>query len=205
MVIIDHHEYTDLDRAHVGKSRRSLPSSLEQFLKLFRFTDAKLKALGFDPKMVRGVGIMDRGFVWELKKEGWSWKEITALIAYQEALMSEVRNRANEEEKMAAVRKIWDDRKPWKGYFIVEGDTDMSLRVRVSLVAALDRKKPTPLIMNEKGRGFIYVQDSDAGQALFDRFGGFTFGSLPNWGYKNAGAKKKVSLEEVKGFLSKKA
>jgi hypothetical protein len=56
--------------------------------------------------------------------------------------------------------------------------------------------------VNEKGRGFIYVQDSDAGPSLFKAFGGFTFGQGQNWGYKNAGAKKKVTLEMVQAHLS---
>jgi hypothetical protein len=202
LVLIDHHEYAGLDRARHPKTGRMLPSSLEQFVKLFKLTDAKLAALGFDPKLVRGIGIMDRGFVWELREEGWSWKDIGKLIGYQESLMAHVRNRAHEEQKMNVVRKIWEGRKPWNGFFIVEGDTDMSVRVRISLIAALDRKKPTPLIVNEKGRGFIYVQDSDVGPLLFRTFGGFTFGQKRNWGYRNAGAKKKVTLAMVQEVLA---
>ena len=148
VVIIDHHEYTGLDRARNPKTGRILPSSLEQFLKLFRLSDEKLAALGFDPRMVRGIGVLDRGFVWALRDEGWSWKEIERLLGYQEELMAMVRNRTHEAKKMAVVKKIWENRRPWKGFFIVEGDTEMSLRVRISLVAALDRKKPTPLIVN---------------------------------------------------------
>ena len=36
LIIIDHHNYTGLDRARNSKTGRLLPSSLEQFLKLFK-------------------------------------------------------------------------------------------------------------------------------------------------------------------------
>ena len=60
---------------------------------------------------------------------------------------------------------------PWNGYSIVEDDTNMSMRRRVSRIIALEMKKPTPLIMVEKGRGFIYVQETDQAMELFEKFG----------------------------------
>src|SRR3990167_2127381 len=36
VIIIDHHQYTDLDRSRDPKTGKSLPSSMYQFLKLFR-------------------------------------------------------------------------------------------------------------------------------------------------------------------------
>ena len=60
--IIDHHRYDDI-------SRMKKKSSLEQILDEFKLDDRRLRKLGFDPKMVRAVGAIDRGFIWELKNE----------------------------------------------------------------------------------------------------------------------------------------
>ncbi|OGL66966.1 hypothetical protein A2856_00515 [Candidatus Uhrbacteria bacterium RIFCSPHIGHO2_01_FULL_63_20] len=205
LVIIDHHEYTGLDRARHAASGRMLPSSLEQFMRLFRVTDAKLKELGFDPKMVKAIGVYDSGFVWALRRKGWSWSRVKQVVDYQRALMEHVRATRREEAKMDKAAEIWEEREKWGKFFIVESDTEMSVRERLSLVVALDRKKPTPLIVVEKGRGFIYVQESGAAPGLMKHFGGFTFGMGKNWGFKNAGAKKKVTLSDVQTFLAEQS
>ena len=54
--IIDHHHYTGLSRAHDAKGRL-LPSSLEQFLAMFKITDRQLKSWGMNSRLVRGIGI----------------------------------------------------------------------------------------------------------------------------------------------------
>lgn len=203
VVIIDHHEYTGIDRAR-DKRGKYLPSSLEQFLKTFRITDEKLASLGFDPRLVKGIGIWDRGFYWACEKEGYKKSEIKKLIAYREELMDPYRDRTHEEEKDEVARKAWEKRKMWKDFVVVEDKTDISIRGRLSLIIALEIGTPTPMILVEKGRGFIYVQESDFAEELFEKFGGFTFGSGRNWGHKNRGAKKKVELKEVKAFLSER-
>lgn len=201
VAIIDHHEYTGLDRAHDAKGRR-LRSSLEQFRALFRLTDAKLKKLGFAPRMVRAIGIQDRGFVWALLKEGYAWKEVRGIFEKMDRLMDEVRDPAHEEEKMAEAQRAWDAREEWDGYYVVHGRGKANLRVRLSRIVALAERKPTALLIVEGDRGFIYAQESDDAEALFRRFGGFTFGMGRNWGYKNVGAKRKVTLSMVQAFLA---
>ncbi|TAK04100.1 hypothetical protein EPO34_03020 [Patescibacteria group bacterium] len=202
VVIIDHHEYTGLDRARNPKTGRRLRSSLEQFRSLFRITDKKLKALGFDPRLVRAIGIQDRGYVWALLKEGYAWKDIRGIFEHMDRLMDEVRDPGKEQEKMAQAQRAWDKREAWNGYFIVHGDGTGNLRVRLSRIAALAMRKPTPIIVVEADRGFIYVQESDAAEKLFNRFGGFTFGMGRAWGHKNSGTKHPVTLEMVQAFLA---
>src|SRR3989339_1050517 len=75
LTIIDHHNYTGLERSHHPETGRMLPSSLEQFLKLFQMTPAKLTKQGFDPKLVKGIGILDRSFIWGLQKAHYSKKK----------------------------------------------------------------------------------------------------------------------------------
>ena len=116
--------------------------------------------------------------------------------------MALVRDMGGEARKMKAAEKAWDKRKQFGDYFIVEGEGNMSLRPRLSRIVALARKKPTPLIVVEHGRGFIYVQETPHAQDLFERFGGFTFGEHQNWGYKNEKGKKRVELGDVLAILS---
>ncbi len=201
VVIIDHHHYTGIERAHDTKGR-SLPSSLEQFLKLFRVTDAKLLKLGYDPRIVLGIGVMDRGFVWAMQKDGFTEKEITATIALQRTLLGSHGMLKDEDRKMAVARKAWDRRTQWEGYQIVQHGTDVEIRSRVSMIVALEVKKPTPIIFVEKKRGLIYVQESENAMDLFRKFGGFTFGVDHNWGFRNVPGKKSVSLKDVQLCLT---
>jgi hypothetical protein len=84
---------------------------------------------------------------------------------------------------------------------IIENETKLGLRARLSRIIAIEIGKPTPLILAEPKRGFIYVQETDRAQDLFKKFGGFTYGMGNNWGYRKEKRKRKVGLEEVRQFL----
>ncbi len=201
LVIIDHHHYTGLDRAH-GPNGKMLPSSLEQFLKLLKLTNAKIKSLGFDPMLVRMVGVMDRGYIWALQDEGYTKKQIAQFLAFQDALIAPLLNPKTEATKNRATETAWKNRKAWNGYFIVESHADVQLRPRLSRIVAVEIGKPTSLIIVEHKRKLIYVQESKFAMKLFQAFGGFTFGVDHNWGYLNAPGKKNVGLGDVKRILS---
>lgn len=200
LVIIDHHHYTGLDRAH-SASGKILPSSLEQFLKLFRLTDAKLKKFGFDSRLVRGIGIHDRGFIWALQKEGYTKPEIKRVLDFHDALVSQIHNPKTETRKQAIAKRAWKNRKKWHDYFIVETKADIQLRPRLSRIVAEEIGKPTPLIIIEHRRGLIYVQESDRAMDLFRAFGGFTFGEDRNWGHRNEKSNPRVTLRDVQRVL----
>ncbi len=200
LTIIDHHHYTGLDRAHATNGKL-LPSSLEQFLKLFRLTDARLDKMGFDPMLVRGIGIMDRGFVWALFDEGYSKKQVERVLKYHDELTTVLRDLKTEGKKHRWTLAAWNKRKSWNGYFVVETNKDFSLRPRLSRLVAVEFGKPTSLIILEKKRRLIYVQESNQAMKLFEAFGGFTFGLDHNWGYHNEAGKKQVGLKDVKNIL----
>lgn len=200
LTIIDHHHYTGLDRAHAANGKL-LPSSLEQFLKLFRLTDSRLRKIGFDPRLVLGIGILDRGFVWALLEEGYSKKEMQSVLKFHDELTAPLHNPKTEARKQKIVEAVWKKRKEWNGYFILETDADISLRPRVSRLVAIELGKPTSLIIIERKRKLIYVQESKYAMKLFKEFGGFTFGLDHNWGYHNEKGKKFVGLKEVKEVL----
>lgn len=195
--IIDHHHYTGLDRAH-GPSGEILKSSLEQFLAMFKITDAKLKRWGFDPLMVRGIGIQDRGYIWSLQDEGYTKSQITKVMAYADELTAHLHNPKTEARKLKLAQAAWDRRKKWKEFYIVTTKANLQLRPRLSRIVADELGKPTPLLIVEHGRGLIYVQESPYALHLFERFGGFTFGLDRNWGHKNLPDGVKITLHDVK-------
>lgn len=201
LVIIDHHHYTGLNRAH-DKKGKQLPSSMEQFLKLFRLGEKRLKSLGFSPKKVKMVGIMDQDYCWGLLKRGYTWRDVRTAFQYWDELMGEIRDMKGEKKKMKEMEQLWKKREEWDGYAIVESNVSYAVRPRLSRIIALDKKKPTPLIVVEKGRGFIYVQESPRAMDLFKKFGGFTYGEHQNWGYNNKGSKKKITLKMVQDNLA---
>lgn len=201
LTIVDHHHYTGLDRAHDPKTGRMLSSSLEQFLAHFKLTDKKLRAMGFDPLLVEGIGAMDRGFIWALQDEGFTKAEIKRVLAFHDKLLEEIHNKKTEKQKNDTAARAWKKRREWCGYFIVETKADTQLRPRLSRIVALEIGKPTPLIVIEHGRGLIYVQESNYAMKLFETFGGFTFGLDRNWGYRNEPGKPRVTLRDVKNTL----
>jgi len=198
LTIIDHHYYTNLDRAHDLKTGNVLLSSLEQFLKIFRITDEKLRSIGMNPKMVRGVGVMDRGYVWALYDLGWKKSEVKKLLAYQKKIMKEITSDQIEKRKKNAAQTAWKNRKRWQGFWIIQTDAKIGIRDTLSLIVALEIGARTPLIIYERRRGMIYIQESPLGMSLFRRFGGFIYGMAGNWGYLNDEKHPKISLRKVK-------
>lgn len=200
LVVIDHHEYTDLDRAHDAEGKR-LASSLDQFLALMAISDKELESLGFDARLVHGVALFDRGFVWEMFKEGFSKEEVLQVIDYNKRLMQTIRPDVDEEKREALADRVWRERIEWHGFFLLFNDTMYQVRSRVSLIAAIEREVPTPLILVEPSRGFIYAQETDLAPKFFEAFGGFTFGQGNNWGFKNESGQKQVTLDMVKEVI----
>lgn len=199
--IIDHHHYTGLDRAH-GPDGKILMSSLEQFLAMFKITDRQLKSWGFDPLLVRGIGIQDRGYIWALQDEGYTKSQIKKVMDYADTLTAHLHNPKTEGRKVKLAQAAWDRRKEWEGFYVVTTRANLQLRPRLSRIVAEEMGKPTALIIVEHGRGLIYVQESPYALHLFERFGGFTFGLDRNWGHKNVPGQKKITLRDVKNAIN---
>ena len=202
--IIDHHNYTGLERSHHAKTGRMLPSSLEQFLKHFKVTDTKLKTLGFKPELVKGIGIMDRGFIWGLQEAGYTKQEIKEVMVYRRELLGTIRGLKNEKQREQAAQRAWKKAEKWNGYFVVKSNSEYYIRATLSFLMAEERGKPTPLILIEENGNRFYVQESKNARKLYDVFGGFTYGTHQNWGYRNDKEKQKITLEDVKEVLSGK-
>jgi len=199
--IIDHHRYTGLDRAQNLKTGRLLPASLIQFLRLFKVSKKQLQKLGFNPRMVRAIAWMDQGFVWELRNRGYDWGEIQDVLNHQKSLMELVRQDTRSGKRDQAADAAWKGRVKWGRFFVVSTDQDVEIRSKISLLSAFAYKKRVPCIILENGREFMYVQESRYAVALYERFGGFTYGMDRNWGYSNRHESTKINLEDVKAFL----
>lgn len=195
--IIDHHHYTGLSRAH-DKQGRLLSSSLEQFLEMFKVTDAQLKRWGFESRLVRGIGIQDRGYVWALQDDGYSKKEIQEVMAFHDSLIAHLQNPKAEARKERLVQSAWKRKRKWREFWVITTRADVQLRPGLSRLVVEKIGKPTPMIIVEHGRGLMYVQESPYALHLFERFGGFTFGLDRNWGHKNVSGEKKITLRDVK-------
>jgi hypothetical protein len=192
VVIIDHHRYDELDRMkHL--------SSLEQFLQVFELDDARLQALGFDPVLIRGVGMIDRGFVWELKKEGLSKADQKRIRDHYVSLMNELGSPA--EGSVEEARRAWEAREQVGNVMVVKSKrADVKIREALSFVLA-DLYEEPPQVLIFEGNGRISLQDSDQAPKLHETFGGFTFGQDKCWGFQPEPGRPGPSLKDILQIL----
>lgn len=205
-VWIDHHQYDFLDRAHDPRTRRPKPSSLEQFLEFFGVTDAELKKWGWVPKIIKGVGVSDRAFIWGLQKEGYTTAEVKKTLRLIDQLERTAVRQPGVPPRatvVAAARRAWRGRKLWHGFYLVHSPSKFGIRGELSGVLAATYGKPTPVILVERGGNRLYVQESILAGKLFKVLGGFTFGGVHNWGYDNTMFKPRRTLAEVQAALLK--
>ena len=186
--IIDHHRYTDLDRMQPT-------SSLEQFLAKFAITEAKLQELGFDPLMVRGVGIIDRGFLWALREEVADKELAKRMRDFYRGLNLELGKEHKDIDAVA--NKAWAEREERPGVLIVKTEReDVPFRDAISFLSA-DHYNVPPQIVVVEGKRRLFVQESDHAVELFKIYGGFTFGCDRCWGVQAKPERPLPELEEV--------
>ncbi len=188
VIVIDHHQYEGLDRM-------KNESSLEQFLQTFGLDDAQLCELGFEPSLVRGVGIIDRGFLWELKREGYSFEEARKARDYYRRLSEELGGDVQSSE--VVVREAWQKKEIKNGISIYRSTNEkVHIREAISfLVADVYDEPPTSIIV--EGDGQISVQDTVKATKLFKQFGGYLFGKNLCWGFQPRSDKKTPSIDQI--------
>lgn len=192
--IIDHHRYDALDRMREK-------SSLEQFLEAFGFNDAELEALGYNPVLVRGVGMIDRGFLWALRNEIVDTSIQKAVRDYYRSLTLQL-GKDREAIELAA-REAWDKREVRDGVIIVRSERkDVGIRDAISFLVADSHDAPPQVIVIEGDRR-MFVQESDAAPLLFAEYGGFTFGRDRCWGIQATKERAIPALKDVMTRLAK--
>lgn len=205
-VWIDHHQYDFLDRAHDQKTGKAKRSSLEQFIQYFGVTDAELKKWRWTPRIIKGVGVSDRAFIWGLQKEGYTTTEVKKTLRLIDQLERTTVRQPGVPPRAQVVtvaRRAWRGRKLWHGFYIVHSPSKFGIRGELSGVLAQTYGKPTPVILVERGGNRLYVQESIVAGKLFKVLGGFTFGGIHNWGYDNTMFKPRRTLAEVQAALLK--
>jgi len=171
--IVDHHRYEAYDRMKAE-------SSLEQFRKLFGIDDVALSMMGFDPVLVRGVGLIDRGFVWELAKENVSNADRKRMVTYYREETRKLS--ANRRDEEAEALRAWSERKHDGDVIIVRSDVaDLSIRDAISFLVAEEYAMP-PVVLIYQPKRVVYMQDTPTALTLQQTFGGFTFGQNLCWG-----------------------
>lgn len=202
VVIIDHHNYADIERAY-GAHGELLPSSLEQFLRIASIADADLMLWGYDPLLVRGIGLWDAGYLWQVLEAGYSHEEVERVIAFKDHLSEAVGAPDTFPLNRTEARRAFAEREPFgEAFVVVSGHPTAQIRSSVSRLFATTYWKPTTVIMSERNGKRLYVQETDRAVDLFHHFGGFTFGTDRNWGYDNETEGEPVTLAQVKAFLS---
>ncbi len=191
--IIDHHRYDNLDRM-------KQQSSLEQFRELFGIDKKRIETLGFDDLLVRGVGAIDRGFLWELEAEGIVGSDKSQAIQFYRDLSQELGGKSQEDIDEA--ERVWEHRRMENGVLVLESTRgDLSIRNLLSFAMAEAYPEHPPQTVIVQGNRRIYVQESDKAKILHETFGGYTFGRDACWGILASEERSVPGLHEVLSLL----
>lgn len=188
--IIDHHTYEGLDRMQNI-------ASLTQFLALFEISDADLVRAGFDPDLIRGVALIDQGFLWELAASDLSKEKQREARAHYLACKREIQPKYADVERDA--EKAWDAREEYNDLVVIRSQSSHHVREAVSfhIADAYPNMPPTSIITEGDGR--VSVQETDKAEDLFKKFGGFLFGKKRCWGM--TGKDNPQSVDNIMAYI----
>lgn len=190
VIIVDHHVYEGLDRL-------APKSSLEQFLDVFGITDDRLVELGFDPFLVRGVGALDQGFVYELAKRGITGDDKRRVISHYLSLTNRLGARLA--KAAVAAEEAFATAEMRNGVQIIRSaHADVHIRSTVSFLIIAKYDVPPPTVILE-GSGAVSVQDSERALTLFEKYGGYVFGGGRCWGRRDGDI---PSLDEILAIIT---
>lgn len=191
VVIIDHHRYDGIDRMNTQ-------SSLEQFLVLFGIGDDDLARTGFSPVLVRGVGVIDRSFVWGLMTPQYSQDVRNQIIDYYQSFLIGLEGEGRKNAENIARQALTGARES-NGFLVVKNPKPGS-RIRDALSFEIARRytEPVPTILYDNE--VIYVQESNKAKELYDTFGGFMYGGDERcWGKKTDDMQLKMRVFGILG------
>ena len=202
VVIIDHHSYGKLDRSR-DEQGNLLPSSLEQFMALAQITDQDLIEWRFDPVVVRGIAVMDAGFVQALRERGYTHEQICRLLDFRRKC--ERAGNPRFEEAEAAAREAWKRREQVGSYIVVASTSPVGIRGAISEITIYENCDTVPLVIVDKNGEEIFVQNVDPSVTLLLKSTfpeGFTFGEGRCWGVNNEKSRTHYTLDHILGVLS---
>lgn len=199
VTLIDHHRYKELDRATDPETHSPKPSSLEQFLDRACVEDTELLAWGFDPKTVRGLGIMDDRFISGLRAAEYSQEEIAKVLDASERYAKETTPMFEEIRKAAT--DAWSARTKIGKYVVVRSDYKKDIRGALVYATIRENMDTQPMIISSIGGLKIYVQNVEPGLVdhLLKTIPGktFSFGGGMCWGVDGYGQSTHPTFDQV--------
>lgn len=226
VVIIDHHIYGTLDRAHDQKTGCRKKSSLEQFLELLEITNPEDKAY-LEGKMspivgglgsfarwatLVGIGIMDDRYVRGLHEEGYTNEMIQNVFYLRTALNRQIDPEYDAKNK--AAERIWDAQTTIGTYTLFNSDLPFGIAGSVSFLNvqrnALTMAKDleyNPMIISECNGKKLRVLNvgPDVVHKLNDAFHNkhrFTYGAGRCWGSGTDIVSTDITLKELLAVLT---
>lgn len=171
--VIDHHTYVDLDRMQNE-------ASLTQFRELFEISDEDLRGVGFNPEIIRGVALIDQGFLWELAESELPLEKQRASRAYYLSCKRDID--ANYSDTEEAALAAWQTKEIQGNVVIIRSESPHRIREAVSFLIADAFPETPPTSVIVEGDGRVSVQETEKAEELFAKFGGFLFGKKRCWG-----------------------
>ncbi len=198
--IIDHHTYNDIDRLIDPITNTRKPSSLEQFITLANISDDEIKTWGFDPKTIRGIGIMDARYVQGLREANYTQEEMNLVYKMQREITAATR--PDFAKVLATAEEDWKNRTEWNGYLIIQSKHGGDMRSAISEVSIYNNADTIPMIISTGDGEKISVQNvtTEIVNKLKENIKGedtYSFGSGRCWGADNKNHDKKVTLQDV--------
>lgn len=198
--LIDHHTYGELDRVTDSASHERKRSSLEQFIAEADVTDEELREWGYDPRIVKGLGILDDRFAEGLREDGYAQEEITRVVDFSTAFSREMNPVFDEIQK--AAEEDWKHREDWNGYILIRSTSNRDVRGAIGYQALREGLDHVPAIISSCGGKKIFLQNADPEdvkllQKEIPPTNTFTFGSGRCWGYDSRGGVPTVTLDQV--------
>lgn len=203
--IIDHHTYDDMDRLVDPVTGLKKPSSLEQFLTLAGIDDDEMKSWDFNPKTVRGIGIMDSRYVQGLREVGYTKEEINCVLDLHKEITNIIR--PDFAKVMTIAEEDWKNRTEWNGFLIIKSKHGGDIRTAISEVSIYNGADTIPMIISTGDGEKISVQNvnSEITSELMRKIKGaetYTFGSGNCWGVNNKNQSVIITLENVLNVLN---
>lgn len=186
VVVIDHHDYGMLLRSRASDGSR-LPSSLEQFLQLAGIDDELMVQWGLNPRIVRGIGILDALFVRGLREADYSQGviniilDLSARYARARAVTSEYGIEGWDRQQSVG-KDAWKNRELVDGVIVVTSDSDIPIRGVVSYLSIYDGLDEHPMAISSCGGSRVYLlnvepETADKVRHHFADARSYTFGS----------------------------
>lgn len=224
VVIIDHHTYGKLDRAHNPETGERKKSSLEQFLELLKLTDNENALLseqlnrlvGFGTfnreAIIKGIGILDDRYVKGLHEAGYDSESIRHVFQFRDMLHRQLDKEFD--AKTDAAKTVWEARKEIGDYVVCISEYPFTVTGAVSTRSVtvdsyffLRPLEAKPMIVSDCGGKKLRVlnispETIEILNAAFEHRHRFTYGAGRCWGSGGDLLPTDITLEELLAVLT---